>query len=68
MKKAKKAATKRKPTPPNKMSSNDLCKSLCAIAAFHVDDSSAQKSIYDAVRRLQLLETAAVEAGMLPRS
>lgn len=63
----KKAPPKRKPTPPRKMSSNELCKSLAAIAGF-AEDESTSLTIYEAVRRLQLLEAAAVEAGLLPRS
>lgn len=66
MTKKKKPAPKRAPTPPRKMSSHDLCVSLAAIAAFHVEDKAAQMKIYEAMRRLQLLEKAAVDAGLLP--
>lgn len=62
-KKAKKA---KRATPPRKMSSKDLCMALTGVAAFHVDDKAAQMKIYEAVRRLQLLEKAAVDAGLLP--
>lgn len=48
-----------------KMSSHDLCISLAAIAGLAEDDHTRFK-IYEAVRRLQLLENAAVEAGLLP--
>lgn len=33
----------------------DLCKTLAAIAALHVEDARAQKKIYAAVRTLQIL-------------
>lgn len=65
MRKKKKAAPKRKPTPPRKMSSHDLCMDLAAIGGF-VEDEATRFKIYEAVRRLQLLEKAAVEAGLLP--
>lgn len=49
------------------MSSKELCASLVGIAAFHVEDKAAQMKIYEAVRRLQLLEAAAIDAGLLPK-
>jgi len=64
--KKKAAKTKKAPTPPRRMSSKELCLSLVGIAAFHVEDKLAQQKIYEAVRRLQLLEQAAVDAGLLP--
>lgn len=62
----KKTAAKRVATPPRKMRTDDLCKSLVGIAAFHVEDKQAQMKIYEAVRRLQMLDKAATEAGILP--
>lgn len=56
---------KAKPAPPRKMSSTELCKSLACVAAFHVEDKAAQMKIYEAIRRLQMLEKAAFDAGML---
>lgn len=67
--KRKKAAPKRRAkfkTPPRKMRTNDLCKSLTAIAAFHVEDPLAQTKIYEACRRLQLLDKIATDIGILP--
>ena len=61
----KKKTVKRTPTPPKKMSSKELCMSLVGVAAFHVEDKVAQMKIYEAVRRLQMLEKAALDAGML---
>lgn len=66
--KKKKAATKKKPNPARAMSANDLCKSLAAIAGLHVENEQARFKIYEAIRRLQLLEAAAIEAGLLPQS
>lgn len=63
----KKTPPKRKPSPARKMSSNELCKSLVAVAGFTEDEQTRLK-IYEAVRRLQLLEAAAIEAGFLPHS
>lgn len=62
----KKSKPKKTPTPPRKMSAKDLCISLAGIAAFHVEDKAAQMKIYEAIRRLQLLEDAAIRAGLLP--
>jgi len=50
-----------------KMSSDDLCKALSGIAAFHVEDDVAQAKIYEAIRRLQVMEKAAIDAGILPK-
>lgn len=61
----KKKTPKKRPTPPRAMSSKDLCVSLVSIAAFHIDDPAAQRKIYEAVRRLELLEVAAVAAGLI---
>ena len=61
----KKKAPKAKPIPPRKMSSKQLCVSLVSIAAFHIDDKTAQMKIYDAVRRLELLDEAAKAAGLI---
>jgi len=33
----------------------DLCKTLCGIAAFHVEDKRAQKKIYESILILQIL-------------
>lgn len=33
----------------------DLCKTLGAIAALHIEDARARKKIYEAVRTLQIL-------------
>jgi hypothetical protein len=67
--KKQKIAKRRKPsTPPRRMSTKDLCKSLAGVAAFHVEDGSAQLKIYEAIRRLQMLDAAGVEAGILPQS
>ena len=63
--KKKKKMPARKSTPPKKMSSKELCMSLVGVAAFHVEDRVAQMKIYEAVRRLQMLEKAAIDAGML---
>lgn len=63
--KSRKKPPKKIATPPRKMSSKQLCISLVAIAAFHVEDKTAQSKIYDAVRRLQLLEKAAMDAGLI---
>lgn len=62
----KKTRPKKPPSFPRKMSSKQLCTSLVAIAAFHVEDKSAQAKIYEAVRRLELLEAAAIGACLLP--
>ena len=64
----KKKTVKRTPIPPKKMSSKELCMSLVGVAAFHVEDKVAQMKIYEAVRRLQMLEKAAIDAGMLLES
>jgi hypothetical protein len=56
----------KKKSVPRKMSSVDLCKALSGIAAFHVEDKAAQMKIYEAIRRLQALEKAAIDAGLLP--
>ncbi len=66
--KMKKKAVKRKPTPPRKMSSDELCKSLASVAAFQLVDEVSRLKIYEAIRRLQLLDAAAIEADILPRS
>jgi hypothetical protein len=47
------------------MSSHDLCLSLAAIAGF-TEVKSTQLKIYEAIRRLQIMEKAAIEAGLLP--
>lgn len=51
-----------------RMDSTQLCISLVSIAAFHVEDKTAQAAIYEAVRRLQLLDNTARAAGLLPRA
>lgn len=50
---------------PRLVRSDELCKRLVAIAAFHIDDPKAQATVYRAVRQLQLLDAAAVKAGIL---
>lgn len=47
------------------MSSQDLCVSLVTIAGL-IDDQTTSFKIYEAVRRLNLLEKAALEAGLIP--
>ena len=60
-----KRLTKRSFKGVKRMSSDDLCKALSGIAAFHVEDDKAQAKIYEAVRRLQIMDKAAKEAGLL---
>jgi len=48
------------------LSSGDLCKALSGIAAFHVEDDVAQAKIYEAIRRLRVMDKAAKDAGILP--
>jgi hypothetical protein len=62
---AKRLLSKRSFKGVKQMSSDNLCKALSGIAAFHVDDDVAQAKIYEAVRRLQVMEKAAKEAGIL---
>lgn len=72
MKTAKKSrnARKVKPSPhilaARGLNFRDLCTSLVAIAGLHVEDEAAQMKIYEAVRRLQMLEKAAIDAGLTP--
>lgn len=49
-----------------RMSSDDLCVALSAIAAFQVEDDVAQAKIYETIRRLRIMEKAAIDAGLLP--
>jgi len=63
MKKKKKVA--RKPTYLRRMSTYNLCLNLVGIAGFHIDDEESRMKIYEAVRRLQMLDKAAKEAGLL---
>lgn len=63
-----KRAAKRKATLPRKMSTKDLCMSLVGIAALHIEDKASQMKVYEAIRRLQIMEKAAIEAGLLPAS
>jgi hypothetical protein len=56
--KKKEASPKRIPSAPRKMGSFELCASLSAIAAFPVEDKDSQMKIYEAIKRLQLLEKA----------
>jgi hypothetical protein len=60
--------TKRpKPQKVTPTSSDDLCKRLVAMAAFSLyDDPKGQKLVYEAVRKLQMLDAAARAAGILP--
>lgn len=63
---ARKQLTKRSFKGVKRLSTDDLCKALCGIAAFHVEDDVAQAKVYEAVRRLQVMEKAAIAAGLLP--
>lgn len=65
MKKAKRKPMPKKNAAARKMSSNELCRDLAVIGGLVESEDTAAK-IYEAVRRLQLLEKAAVEAGLLP--
>jgi len=65
---AKRQLSKRSFKGVKRMSSNDLCKALAGVAAFHVEDDQAQAKIYEAIRRLQVMERAAIDAGLLPAS
>lgn len=64
MTKATKRPSKTK-SHPTRMSTKELCLSLVSIAAFHVEDDAAQKKIYEAVRRLEALDSAAIAAGLI---
>lgn len=67
MRKAKKVAAKRRPSPPALVNTDDLCKTLVALAAFALHDNPrAQAKIYKAVRQLQLLDKLAADGGLLP--
>lgn len=67
MMRKKKAVRKPRPKPLPKLTrSDDLCKRLCGIAAFHIEDPKAQMVVYAAIRQLQRLDAVAVEAGILP--
>lgn len=61
----RKKAAKKRPSPARLMSTKELCLSLAGIAAFHVEDNAAQMKIYEAVRRLELLEHAAIAARLI---
>lgn len=68
--KGQKPARHQRKTPslPLAIKSDDICKELVCIAAFNLFDSpDAQKKVYRAVRALQKLDAAAVEAGILSR-
>lgn len=62
---AKRQLSKRSFKGVRQMSSDDLCKALSGIAAFHVEDDVAQAKIYEAIRRLQVMDKAAKEAGII---
>jgi hypothetical protein len=65
MKKRKRKVEKPRPAPVL-VSSDELCKYLCGIAAFSLHDNpSAQAVVYAAVRQLQLLDAEAIKAGIL---
>jgi hypothetical protein len=52
---------------PALLRSDDLCKRLVTMAALQLyGNERAQKLIYEAVRKLQLLDAEAVKAGILP--
>lgn len=61
-----KAKKKKPPFLPLPSETKELCMQLAGIAAFHVQDPKAQAAIYKAVRTLQQLDAAAIEAGILP--
>lgn len=61
----RKTKPKKSINPARKLSSKELCMALAGIAAFHVEDEVARMKIYEAVRRLGLLEDAAIRAGMV---
>lgn len=66
--KKRKVTKKAAPRPsPRKMLTDELCLNLSCIAAFNLDDRpQAQLKIYEAIRRLKLLDAAAIETGILP--
>ena len=64
---AKNKLTKKSFKGVKRISSDDLCKALSGVAAFHVEDNIAQAKIYEAIRRLQVMEKAAIDAGLLPK-
>lgn len=63
---AKRQLSKRSFKGVKQMSSDDLCKALSGVAAFHVEDDVAQAKIYEAISRLRVMEKAAIDAGLLP--
>jgi hypothetical protein len=48
------------------MLTDDLCGHLSRIAAFNLDRPAAQMKVYEAIRRLRLLDAAAIEVGIIP--
>lgn len=59
----KKAPTKRKPSPPRRVDTIELCKELVAMAGL-LEDKRVREKIYKAVRQLQLLDKAAADADL----
>lgn len=59
------ARVKRFSVPPRQMKTDDLCKSLVCIAALQIENRPTQMKIYEAVRRLQVLDQVAIKAGIL---
>ena len=63
----KKPPPKRKASPPRQMRTEELCKSLVGIAGLQITDEVSRNRIYEAVRRLQVLDAVAIEVGILPK-
>lgn len=64
-KKTKKPPPKKLKFDPKALSSHELCLRLTGVAAFHTSDEQSQHCIYDAIRRLSMLEDAAIKAGLI---
>lgn len=55
-------------SPPKKMTTDELCKHLACLAAFNLDGRPQQQmKVYEAIRRLQMMDDAAIRAGILPQ-
>lgn len=63
--KIKKPPPKKLKFDPKVLSSRDLCLHLTGVAAFHTSDEQSRLCIYDAIRRLSMLEEAAIKAGII---
>ncbi|HXJ61325.1 MAG TPA: hypothetical protein VNU68_32175 [Verrucomicrobiae bacterium] len=56
---------KRKPSKPRLVKSDKLCGHLARIAAFNLSEwPAAQAKVYAAIKQLQQLDAAAIEAGL----